>query len=54
MFNFNDEHCIFVLISVIRAKILERKQTGNTQLDDVIYTVKMIEDYKVNFVVLEP
>lgn len=43
-----------MLISVIRAKILERKQTGNTQLDDVIYTVKMIEDYKVNFAVLEP
>lgn len=35
--------------SVVRAKILKRKETGPSQSDDVVYTVKIIENYKVMY-----
>lgn len=37
---------------VIKAKILKRKQTGPSQTDDVVYTVKIIQNYKVSFYII--
>lgn len=37
----------FEFSKVIKAKVLKRRETGPSQSDDVIYTVKIIQNYKV-------
>lgn len=46
----NDDFLIqfqHIFPSVIKANILKRRSTGPTQFDDVVYTVQIVQDYKV-------
>lgn len=55
LYDFYVMHCILLhskkniiyIVSVVKAKILQRKETGGSIFENVVYTVKVTTVYKV-------